>query len=64
MLTKVPARALKSGDRVGSGELVKWVGIGVRTPRGKVEVYLDKEGHRRIAIWNASTLINVQREVA
>lgn len=59
---KVPARHLMAGDVVGSGETVAWTGIGVRTPRGKVEVQLEKDGRRRIAIWNASTLISVQRE--
>lgn len=58
---KVPARYLQSGDRVGSGEIVAWVGFGVRTPRGKVEVLLEKDGGRRLAVWNASTLISVQR---
>jgi hypothetical protein len=61
---KVPARYLQSGDRVGSGEIINWVGIGVRTPRGKIEVHLEKAGRSRLAIWNASTLINVEREVA
>lgn len=60
---KVQARALQKGDRVGSGEIIKWVGVGVRTPRGKVEVVLAKSGNAdRLAIWNASTLITVHRE--
>jgi hypothetical protein len=58
---KVQARYLQSGDQVGSGEIVTWVGAGVRTPRGKVEVVLEKDGSRRLAIWGASTTINVRR---
>lgn len=58
---KVPARYMLPGDRTGSGETVVWVGIGVRTPRGKVEVLLENNGSRRLAIWGASTLINVRR---
>jgi hypothetical protein len=58
---KVPARNLLTGDQVGSGETVKWVGVGVRTPRGKVEIQLEKDGRTRLAIWGASTLINVRR---
>lgn len=59
--TKVAARYLLAGDRVGSGETIVWSGIGARTPRGKVEVILEKDGARRLAIWGASTTINVQR---
>jgi hypothetical protein len=59
--TKVAARYLAAGDQVGSGEIVVWSGIGARTPRGKVEVILEKAGARRLAIWGASTQINVQR---
>jgi hypothetical protein len=35
-----------------------------RTPRGKVEVTLEKDGCTRPAIWGASTLIGVVRERA
>lgn len=59
---RVAARDLQVGDRVGSGEVVKWRGVGARTPRGKVEVHLDCDGRRRFAIWGASTQINVNRE--
>lgn len=59
--TKVAARYLAAGDLVGSGETVIWSGAGVRTPRGKVEVILEKGERRRVAFWGASTQINVQR---
>ena len=63
--SKIAARNLSKGDRVGSGETVAWSGIGARTPRGKVEVILeDESGKRRLAILNASTMISVQRETA
>jgi hypothetical protein len=40
---------------------VKQTSAGVRTPRGKIEIILEKDGKRRLAIWGASTTINVQR---
>ncbi len=61
---KVPARALQRGDVTGSGETIVNVCAGVRTPRGKVEVTLDKSGRRRLSVWNAATLITVSRPEA
>lgn len=58
---KVSARFMQKGDVVGSGETVVNVSAGVRTPRGKVEVTLEKDGERRLAVWGAYTLINVRR---
>lgn len=58
---KVAARYLQVGDRVGSGEVVTWCGVGARTPRGKIEVHLDCDGRHRFAVWGASTMINVRR---
>jgi hypothetical protein len=60
--SKIPARALQSGDQIGSGETIVSVSAGIRTPRGRVEVVLEKDGRRRSAIWGASTVINVQRK--
>jgi hypothetical protein len=59
---KTLARYLLAGDQVGSGETVVSVSAGVRTPRGKVEVVLEKGERRRCAIWGAHTVINVKRE--
>ena len=59
---KVPARSLMTGDRVSSGETVVNVSAGVRTPRGKVEIILQKGDRRRCAVWGAHTIINVKRE--
>lgn len=59
--TKIAARNLTSGDRTGSGETVVSVSAGLRTPRGKVEVTLEKDGRRRMSLWGAATLINVTR---
>lgn len=58
---KVQARALQSGDLVGSGEVVKGVSAGLHTPRGKVEVVLEKNGKIRFSLWGAYTMINVTR---
>lgn len=60
-LTKVQARYLQPGDVTGSGETVRNVSAGVRTPRGKVEVALEKDGRRRISCWGAATVIGVRR---
>lgn len=61
---KVPARYLMVGDQTGSGETVVAVSRGARTPSGKVEVTLEKNGQRRTSLWGASTLINVLRPIA
>ena len=61
ILAKVCARYLLAGDITGSGETVIQTSAGIRTPRGKVEVLLEKEGKRRLAIWGASTTINIRR---
>lgn len=61
---KVPARYMQPGDVVGSGETVVSVSAGVRTPRGKVEVVLERDGNRatrRLAVWGSHTAINVRR---
>jgi hypothetical protein len=59
---KLPARALTNGDQVGSGETIISVSAGIRTPRGKVEVTLEKDGRCRPALWGAYTIINVRRD--
>jgi hypothetical protein len=58
---RVPARYLLSGDRLSTGETVTAVSRGARTPSGKVEVTLEKDGRRRTTLWGASTTINVAR---
>ena len=58
---KVCARYLQAGDVIGSGETVVKTSAGISTPRGKIEIILERDGHRRLAIWGASTTINVQR---
>jgi hypothetical protein len=60
--SKIPARALLNGDQVGSGETIVSVNAGVRTPRGMVEVTLEKDGRYRRALWGAFTIINVRRD--
>jgi hypothetical protein len=61
-IEKIQARALQVGDLVGSGETVKGVAAGLRTPRGKVEVILEKDGRTRMSLWGAYTMINVRRD--
>lgn len=60
---KVPARNLQTNDLVGTGEEVVRVTVGLRTPRGKVEVVLfnPRNGRTRTSVWNASTEIGVKR---
>jgi hypothetical protein len=58
---KVPARHLLNGDRLSSGETIVAVSRGSRTPPGKVEVTLEKDGRRRTPLWGASTTINILR---
>lgn len=58
---KLPARLLLNGDQVGSGETIVSVSAGVRTPRGKVEVTLEKDGRCRRALWGARTIVTIRR---
>jgi hypothetical protein len=58
---KVCARYLQPGDVSGSGETVIKTSARISTPRGKIEIVLEKDGNRRLAIWGASTTINVKR---
>ncbi len=60
-LVKVPARHLLRGDLTGSGEVVLSVSVGTKTPRGMVDVLLQKGERKRAAIWNARTIIGVRR---
>jgi hypothetical protein len=59
--TKRAARDLQPGDVLnGSRETVIRVERGVRTPAGKVEVFLKRtDESTRIGIWNASTMIGI-----
>ena len=58
---KIPARYLQPGDQVGSGEIVISVSAGARTPRGKVEVILERGERSRFCLWGSHTLISVHR---
>jgi hypothetical protein len=61
---RIPARALRAGDMVSSGETVVSVSAGISTPRGKVDVTLARGERRRTAAWGASTLVTATRETA
>lgn len=59
---QILARYLRHGDvTAGSGETIVNVSAGVRTPRGKVDVVLAKNGRQRVAQWGASTMVAVVR---
>jgi hypothetical protein len=65
-IIKIPVRALHAfiGDTVsGSGETIITVSVGVRTPRGKVDIVLEKNGRRRTGTWGANTIIGVISKV-
>ena len=58
---RVPAQYLQAGDVVGSGEVIVSVQVGIRTPRGQVEVVLIRGGVARLAFWKKATFINATR---
>lgn len=58
---KISVRHLLAGDLLCTGETVAGVSRGARTPAGKVEVTLERDGQRRAALWGASTTISVVR---
>lgn len=58
---RIPAYALKCGDKVTSGEIVVDTYCGARTPPRKVHVILDGPRGRRTALWGKHTLIGVER---
>ncbi len=58
---KVCARYLQPGDVTSSGETVVKTSAGTKTPRGKIEVTIEKDGKRRRVTVGASTTINVKR---
>lgn len=62
-MIRVPADTLQPGDVTrGTGETVIRVSAGVRTPSGKVDVVLEKNGRQRTATWRSRTVIAVNRE--
>lgn len=61
MKLKVQAQYLQIGDRVGSGEIVEYVGAGIRTPKGCVDVVVSKAGKKRSAYWRKYSMINIER---
>jgi hypothetical protein len=59
---KLPVYALQTGDVTnGTRETVLSVSAGVRTPRGKMEIVLEKNGRMRLTIWGRHTLVSVTR---
>lgn len=59
-ITKVPVHALRKGDVLsGTGETVVQVSRGARTPAGKSEVIIEKNGYRRLVLWGTHTQVGV-----
>ncbi len=54
------AQTLKKGDVITSGEEVVSVSAGAKTPSGKVEVTLSKDGKTRTAVWGKTTKVGVK----
>lgn len=66
MLIKVPALALRPGDRcVPTGtRILSHPSAGLKTPAGKVEIEVMRvNGTRRLAVWGANTRIAIERNV-
>lgn len=59
---QIRAHALQPGNvTTGTGETIVRVSIGISTPKGKVDVVLQKQdGSYRFAIWGKHTLIGVK----
>ncbi len=57
----VEARSLKKGDILTSGDKVVSVSSGAKTPSGKVEVTLEKNGKTKTSIWGKYTKVGVKK---
>lgn len=56
-----PVLALRAGDVLhATGQTIISVSAGISTPRGKMDVVLEKNGQRRTATWNRSTMISIK----
>jgi hypothetical protein len=59
-ITKLPVHALRAGNILsGSRETVVTVSVGISTPRGKIDVLLEKGGRYRTGTWGRHTMVNV-----
>jgi hypothetical protein len=56
----VEARYLKEGDVITSGDTIVSVSSGAKTPSGKVEVTLEKNGKTKTSVWGKYTKIGVK----
>lgn len=59
---KVQAQHLEVGDIVGTGETILYVGQGVRTPKGCVDIVVQKGNKKRSSVWRKYTMIGVERK--
>ena len=59
-IVRIPVHALQPGDVMsGSSETVIAISAGVRTPPGKMDVVLEKNGRRRSSEWRRHTMVNI-----
>lgn len=56
------AQHLQIGDIVGTGETILYVGQGVRTPKGCVDIVVQKGDKKRSSVWRKHTMIGVERK--
>jgi hypothetical protein len=57
----VEARSLKKGDILTSGDTVVSISSGAKTPSGKVEVTLEKNGKTKTSVWGKYTKVGVKK---
>jgi hypothetical protein len=62
MKLKVQAQHLQVGDIVGSGETVEYVGRGISTPNGCVDIVISKDDKKRMTHWRKYTMIGIERK--
>lgn len=63
-MTKMQVKVyqLQIGDIMrGSKERIVSVSVGIRTPSGKMEIALNKDGVVRFALWGKHTLVWIDR---
>ena len=59
-IAKIPVHALREGNILAvSGETVVSISAGISTPRGKMDVILEKGGRYRTGTWGRHTMVNV-----
>jgi len=63
-LLKLPVYALRPGDiTVATRETVIAVSAGIKTPKNKMDVILQKDDRRYVRVWGRHTTINIARAI-